>query len=237
MRALVERGDVLVSTVGPFLRWGEPALEAAIGAGAHYLDSTGEGAFIRRVFEEFGPRAERADIGLLTAMGYDWVPGNLAGALALRGAGAEARRVEIAYFTTGGVDDGRHERRDARERRRAWRSSRGTRSQGGRVVTERGARRVRAFELSPGREAPGRVGRLQRAVHAAAAAPRAARGRHVPRLVRPGLAAAAGLLGGDARSSRRCRASRAGSRRVAGRLVKGSTGGPDAAAARRSRGR
>ena len=57
VRALVERGDVLVSTVGPFLRWGEPALEAAIGAGAHYLDSTGEGPFIRRVFEQYGPRA------------------------------------------------------------------------------------------------------------------------------------------------------------------------------------
>ncbi|MEA2232945.1 MAG: hypothetical protein QOD83_2761, partial [Solirubrobacteraceae bacterium] len=28
--ALVQRGDVLVSTVGPFSRWGEPALRAAI---------------------------------------------------------------------------------------------------------------------------------------------------------------------------------------------------------------
>ena len=38
VRALVEDGDVLVSTVGPFLRYGEPALEAAVAAGAHYLD-------------------------------------------------------------------------------------------------------------------------------------------------------------------------------------------------------
>ncbi len=33
VRALVEHGDVLVSTVGPFLRYGEPALEAAVAAG------------------------------------------------------------------------------------------------------------------------------------------------------------------------------------------------------------
>src|ERR671935_2457585 len=58
VRALVERGDVLVSTVGPFTRWGEPAVEAAIAAGAHYLDSTGESAFIRQVFERFGPGAQ-----------------------------------------------------------------------------------------------------------------------------------------------------------------------------------
>ena len=90
MRALVERGDVLVSTVGPFARWGEPAVQAAIAAGAHYLDSTGEGSFIREVFERFGPGAQAAGCGLVTAFGYDWVPGNLAGALALRDAGEAA---------------------------------------------------------------------------------------------------------------------------------------------------
>src|SRR3954464_14899225 len=65
VRALVERGDVLVSTVGPFARWGEPAMRAALDAGAHYLDSTGETSFIRRVFEEWGPSAR--DVALLTA--------------------------------------------------------------------------------------------------------------------------------------------------------------------------
>ena len=56
VRALVEAGDALVATVGPFARWGDPAVEAAIDAGACYIDSTGEPAFIRRVFERFGPR-------------------------------------------------------------------------------------------------------------------------------------------------------------------------------------
>ncbi|MCW2966434.1 MAG: saccharopine dehydrogenase, partial [Solirubrobacteraceae bacterium] len=93
VRALVQRGDVLVSTVGPFVRWGEPALHAAVAGGAHYLDSTGETPFIREVFERHGPAAQAAGCGLLTAMGYDWVPGNLAGALALRDAGPAATRV------------------------------------------------------------------------------------------------------------------------------------------------
>ena len=44
VRALVRRGDVLVSTVGPFVRHGEAALAAAVDAGAHYVDSTGEAA-------------------------------------------------------------------------------------------------------------------------------------------------------------------------------------------------
>ena len=99
--ALVERGDVLVTTVGPFARLGEPALQAALAARATYIDSAGEPAFVRRVFERFGPAAERAGCGLLTAFGYDYAPGNLAGALALREADRPAALVDIGYFVTG----------------------------------------------------------------------------------------------------------------------------------------
>ena len=98
---LVEPGDVLVSLVGPFTRWGEPAVRAAIAAGATYIDSTGEPAFIRRVFLEFGPAAARSGAALLTAMGYDYVPGALAGALALEEAGERAVRVDVGYYALG----------------------------------------------------------------------------------------------------------------------------------------
>ena len=57
--ALVERGDVLRQHGRAVRKWGEPAVRAAIAAPAVYLDSTGEPAFIRRVFEEFGPAAAR----------------------------------------------------------------------------------------------------------------------------------------------------------------------------------
>jgi short subunit dehydrogenase-like uncharacterized protein len=141
--ALVERGDVLVSTVGPFTRWGDPAVQAAIGAGAHYLDSTGESPFIRRVFERFGGAAESAGCGLVTAFGYDWVPGNLAGALALREAGEAAVRVDIGYFITGRAGMSGGTRASAIEALLA--ASYGRR--GGRLITERGAARMRHFDV------------------------------------------------------------------------------------------
>jgi short subunit dehydrogenase-like uncharacterized protein len=99
--SLVEEGDVLVATVGPFVRWGDAAAQAAIAKRAHYLDSTGEPPFISKVFEHYGPQAQAAGIGMLTAFGYDWVPGNLAGGLALRDAGPAAVRVDTGYFNTG----------------------------------------------------------------------------------------------------------------------------------------
>jgi len=100
---LVEQGDVLVTTVGPFTLHGRAALEAAVDAGAHYVDSTGEAGFIRHVFEVAGPRAERAGSTLLTAFGSDWVPGNITGALALHAATEQVRRLDIGYFPLPGA--------------------------------------------------------------------------------------------------------------------------------------
>jgi short subunit dehydrogenase-like uncharacterized protein len=102
MRALVERGDVLLATVGPFGRWGRPALDSAIAGGAHYLDSAGEPGFVRHVVCRHD-EARDAAVGLLPAFGYDYVPGNLAGMLALERAGERGTRLDIAYFVTGSV--------------------------------------------------------------------------------------------------------------------------------------
>jgi short subunit dehydrogenase-like uncharacterized protein len=97
--------DVLVTTVGPFLRLGRPALDAAIDAGAGYVDSTGEPPFVRYVFTEAHRRAVVSGARLLTSFGYDYVPGNLAGALVLdrvRRDGGIPARVDVGYFIRGG---------------------------------------------------------------------------------------------------------------------------------------
>jgi short subunit dehydrogenase-like uncharacterized protein len=232
VRALVERGDVLVSTVGPFARWGDAAATAAIDAGAGYIDSTGEPAFIRRVFEDYGPRADRSGAGMLTAAGYDWVPGNLAGALALRQAGDAATKVALGYFLTGGGD-----MRGAMSGGTAA-SAAGTflepsfAYRGGRVVPERAARRVRSFRVKDKDLYGISVGGTE---HYA-----------LPR-VHPGLReveVALGWLGPASRAMPALGAgmdlltklppARAGIEALLGRFVKGSTGGPDAAARSKS---
>jgi short subunit dehydrogenase-like uncharacterized protein len=100
---LVQAGDVLISTVGPFAKWGGPAVRAAVAAGAVYLDTTGEPEFIRHVFDEHDAPARRSGAALLPAMGFDFVPGTLAGALALEAAGSAATRVDVGYYSLGGM--------------------------------------------------------------------------------------------------------------------------------------
>lgn len=146
VRALVERGDVLISTVGPFTRWGEPAVQAAIRAGATYLDSTGEPEFIRRIFEQHDRAAQEASCALMTAYGYDWVPGNLAGALALQEAGARAVRVEVGYFALGfGISGGTRASIIASSLDSSFAFRRGS------VVTERATARARGFDVGGGK--------------------------------------------------------------------------------------
>ncbi|MCR2826806.1 saccharopine dehydrogenase family protein [Microbacterium sp. zg.Y909] len=103
---LLEPGDVLITTVGPFERLGWAAAEAAVDAGAHYIDTTGEVGFVRELQRRHDERARAAGIAMLPAFGYDYVPGMLAGALALERAGVAATAVRIGYFATGSMRDG-----------------------------------------------------------------------------------------------------------------------------------
>jgi len=218
--ALVERGDVLVTTVGPFARWGTPAAAAATTAGAHYLDSTGEAAFIREVFERYGPAAERAGCGMLTAFGYDWVPGNLAGGLALREAGDEAVRVDVGYFVTGrGRPSGGTQATMA-----ASLGDPGFVFRDGRVHRERMAKRVRSFPVGSKQREAISVGSSEHFT--------------LPRIA-PQLREVNAYLGWFGPLSRPMQALSLGTSlpgaaqllKFAGeKLVKGSTGGPDAEA-------
>ncbi len=143
---MLQRGDVLVTTVGPFLRLGAAAVQAACDAGAVYFDSTGEPPFIRGVFAEHGPRAEATGAALLTAFGYDYVPGNLAGALVLSRAGAAAVRVEVGYFVRGGGIIGAASGGTAASVLGVL-FTESHRFTGGRLALERAAKHVRTFQL------------------------------------------------------------------------------------------
>ncbi|MCC3264742.1 saccharopine dehydrogenase family protein [Arthrobacter gengyunqii] len=106
IRRLLEQGDVLISTVGPFERFGLGVAEAAVQAGARYIDTTGEVGFVRTLQDRFGQQAEKTGAVLLPAFGYDYVPGILAGALAAQQAGDAGRKLDVGYFTSGSLRPG-----------------------------------------------------------------------------------------------------------------------------------
>jgi short subunit dehydrogenase-like uncharacterized protein len=60
----------VVNCAGPFVRLGEPVLRAAIEAGAHYLDTTGEQLWMARMMDLLSADAERNGVTAILAHAF-----------------------------------------------------------------------------------------------------------------------------------------------------------------------
>ena len=74
---LTAASRVLVSTVGPYLRYGMPVVEACARAGTHYADLTGEVLFHREAIDRFDGIARDSGARIVHSCGYDSVPSDL----------------------------------------------------------------------------------------------------------------------------------------------------------------
>jgi short subunit dehydrogenase-like uncharacterized protein len=100
LRAMLEPCAAVIACAGPFSVHGEPVLSAAADSGTHYLDTTGEQGFMKRVFDEFGPIAEKSGAALVTGMGFDYVPGDMIASLTAEGMGP-LEELSLNYAVTG----------------------------------------------------------------------------------------------------------------------------------------
>ncbi|MFC0532157.1 saccharopine dehydrogenase family protein [Phytohabitans kaempferiae] len=74
LRALAESSRLVVTTVGPYIRHGEPLVAACAAAGTDYTDLTGEPEFVDRVYLRHHATAERTGARLVHACGFDSIP-------------------------------------------------------------------------------------------------------------------------------------------------------------------
>lgn len=77
LRALATGTRVLVSTVGPYVRHGEPLVAACAAAGTDYADLSGESEFIDRMYVRHDATARATGARLVHASGFDSVPHDL----------------------------------------------------------------------------------------------------------------------------------------------------------------
>ncbi len=96
LREMLEPCAAVIACAGPFCEHGEPVVSAAAETGTNYLDTTGEQPFIRLVFDRYGPQAERTGAALVSAMGFDYVPGDMIAALTAEGLGP-LEQITLAY--------------------------------------------------------------------------------------------------------------------------------------------
>jgi len=100
LRRVLDQARVVINCAGPFTLAGEALVRAAIDTGTHYVDSTGEQTYIRRVFERLGAEAERRGVALVPAMGFDYAPGDCIARLAANDL-EPLERLTLAYSVKG----------------------------------------------------------------------------------------------------------------------------------------
>ncbi|MEE4359909.1 MAG: saccharopine dehydrogenase NADP-binding domain-containing protein [Pseudomonadales bacterium] len=75
--AMVERTLVVLTTVGPYQRYGEPLLEACATTGTDYVDLCGEVAWMRQMIDAHGAEAQESGARIVFSCGFDSVPFDL----------------------------------------------------------------------------------------------------------------------------------------------------------------
>lgn len=91
---------VLCTTVGPFTQLGRATARAAIAAGVHYLDCTGEAGFIDWLLTNDAD-ARAAGVSMAPAMGFDEVPSDVAVTMASEGLEKPDVIVTVAFPSHG----------------------------------------------------------------------------------------------------------------------------------------
>ncbi len=92
----IARGKVVLDCAGPFVRMGKPVQDAALAAGRHFLDITGELTYIRDTYAR-DSEAKARGIALINSVGFDVVPTDCAAVLAAEAAGSPTERVRLAF--------------------------------------------------------------------------------------------------------------------------------------------
>ncbi len=77
MRKVAESTRVVVTTVGPYVLYGEPLVAACAAAGTDYCDLTGEPEFVDRTWIDHNAEAERSGARIVHCCGFDSIPHDL----------------------------------------------------------------------------------------------------------------------------------------------------------------
>ncbi|GAA2143822.1 saccharopine dehydrogenase [Glycomyces algeriensis] len=69
--------DGVINCAGPFTSSGEAVVRAAIAAGSHYVDTSGEQLYVKKIFDTFGTAAESAGVSVVPATNDGCLPVDL----------------------------------------------------------------------------------------------------------------------------------------------------------------
>ena len=97
---------VVASTVGPYIKYGEPVVQACVAGMADYLDITGEPEFVDQMIQRYHAPAKQAGIRLVHCCGFDSIPHDLGAYLTVKELNSNAPIHVQAFVKTRGAFSG-----------------------------------------------------------------------------------------------------------------------------------
>src|SRR5262249_45520080 len=77
LAAMARSARVVLTTVGPYAKYGEPVVKACVDEGTDYVDITGEPDFVDMTLEKYGAAAREKQIRIVSCCGFDSIPHDL----------------------------------------------------------------------------------------------------------------------------------------------------------------
>lgn len=88
LKAMAERTRGVITTVGPYQKYGEPLVAACAEAGTDYVDLCGEPAWMRDIIDGYSDKAKASGARVVLSCGFDSIPFDM-GVFALQQAAIE----------------------------------------------------------------------------------------------------------------------------------------------------
>lgn len=77
LNEMAAQAQVIISTVGPYLKYGEPLIKACAENGTDYVDLTGEALFIKDMLDKYQQTAKDSGARIVNSCGFDSLPSDL----------------------------------------------------------------------------------------------------------------------------------------------------------------
>lgn len=74
---MTKQTQVIISTVGPYLKYGEPLIKSCTSQGTDYVDLTGEAIFIKDMMDKYQDAAKKSGARIVNSCGFDSIPSDL----------------------------------------------------------------------------------------------------------------------------------------------------------------
>jgi len=103
---LTQRTKVVLSTAGPFHRYGSKLVASCVKNSTHYTDITGENFWVREMIDKHHEEAAAKGIRIVPSCGYDSLPSDLVTLFAVEKMGKAVKRIDCFHTAKGGASGG-----------------------------------------------------------------------------------------------------------------------------------